>query len=251
MQFTQLLEETTTNLINMPYKDVIDFAKHIDKNVEKAKAELLEEKKKIDALLDKLQKNYTKFGELFSHPSKVMVPTENSIIRTVGGKNIKFPLIKKINDTRKYSGIPCCFKEVPGWFFIDFPTLNQILPVKASFSFFSSYTEEMECSKINYNLFKNMPLDQLNTDFAIIPFTAETWKKFENVPLTKWDNYLQQLNINSYSLKKLFIYETTGMAEVAKTILPEQMGIEWSLFVQLYFLLYIFRHTAKTDHFTY
>lgn len=274
MNFTQLLEETTANLINLPFKDVIDFAKNIDKNVEKAKTELLNEKKKIDDVLERLQRNYIKFGEVFTHPSLPLLPCsnekkDNSIMRTIGGKNIKFPLIKKISDTRKFSGIPCCFKEVPGWFFIDFPTLNQILPVKASFSLFLShlssrsdersernersekYNEGTDCSKLNYNLFKNIPLDQLNTDFAIIPFTAETWRKFEDIPLSKWNNYLQQMNLNHYCLKKLPIYETVGMTDIAKTILPEQMGTEWSLFVQLYFLLYIFRYTAKPEHFTY
>ena len=69
MEFTQKLEVITNNLIELPFKDVIDFAKNLDKNVEQAKTDLLEEKKKIDMTLNSLQTNYYKFTELFNHPS--------------------------------------------------------------------------------------------------------------------------------------------------------------------------------------
>lgn len=251
MNFTQKLEDIVNNLAELPFKEVIEFAKNLDKNVEKAKVDLIEEKKKIDISLNKLQNNYRKFTELFTHPSGKSIKNENTniIVRSIGGNNIKFPCISKIYETKNYAGIPCCFKELPGWFFINFPTLNQILPVKSSFSLFSN--SQNICSKINFNLFKDIPLDDLDTDFAIIPFTSETWCKFEELPINKWDNYLQQLNLDYYVLKKIPIYETTGMTEIAKTINLEQMGTQWSLFVQLYFLLYIFKQVAPKEHFSY
>ena len=251
MEFTQKLEVITNNLIELPFKDVIDFAKNLDKNVEQAKTDLLEEKKKIDMTLNSLQTNYYKFTELFNHPSGKTKKNENinTIIKNIGGSNIKFPCIKKIQETLNYAGIPCCFKELPGWFFINFPTLNQTLPVKSSFHLFSN--PQNICSKINFNLFKDVSLNDLDTDFAIIPFTSDTWNKFEEIPVSKWDIYLQQLNLDNYILKKLPIYETTGMSEIAKTINFEQMGLQWSLFVQLYFLLYIFKQVAPTEHFSY
>jgi hypothetical protein len=251
MNFTQKLEDITNNLIQMPFKDVIDFAKHLDKNVEQAKQELLEEKKRIDVSLNRLQSSYYKFTELFNHPSSKPVKKEEvtCITKNIGGSNIKFPCIKKIQETKNYAGIPCCFKEIPGWFFINFPTLNQILPVKSSFNLFAN--SQNICSKINFNLFKDVSLEDLDTDFAIIPFTAETWSKFEEIPLAKWDIYLQQLNLDYYSIKRLPLYETTGLAEISKTISPEQMGIQWSFFVQTYFLLYIFKQVAPKENFSY
>lgn len=241
MEFAGKLDYIVKNMSNLTFGEVKEFASTLDKNVE-------ESKKEITKQLDLLQMNYKKFTEIYISTKKNTENKKNFIIKEIGGVEIKFPLIKTVKETKNYSGIPCALEGIKNWLFIDFPTLNQILPVKSSFSFSDSSNLH---TKINYEIFKKIPLDQLNTDFAIIPFTADTWQRFEEIPYNKWENYLNQLNLDWKCMQKLPISETTGMVDIAKTISPEQMAIEWSLFVQLYFLLYIFRFTGEKKHFTY
>jgi len=172
----------------------------------------------------------------------------NCVQRVIGGLHLEFPLIATPEETRDHPNEPCALEGVNNWLFIFFQQLDQIIPVRESFSFFTQ-TQSSHCTKINYGLFKDIPLEHFSPSFAAIPFTSATWRKFQSLPTHKWENYLHQLNIDWRASQKLPLRETVGMKEIARTLTPEAMAPQWSLFVQLYFVLYLFRRAGSPEHF--
>ena len=174
----------------------------------------------------------------------------------VGNIKLDCYVIEDYKDTLKYPYKPCIFKNVPGWFFIAFPELGQILPV-SNIESILDYRKDLKNTKIHYGLFKKNPIESTaQSDYAVIPYTSDTWDLFTKQNKNHWAKYMRQLNICQLSIsnklaQKIPVFSTVGLAEIAKNITPEDMATEWSLFVQLYFMLYLFRLTADKSHFTF
>lgn len=236
------------NSINeLPYGEVIKFAENLSERYN-------DEINKLSKLINDINKNYKIFGEKFSIPKKKKYIKKSHITTdiNISGIKIKCPVIYDYKDTLKYPHRPCVFLNVHEWFFIAFPELGQILPVSCVKSIFE-YTLSTKNTKIHYGLFNDMPLDSIkNSGFASFPFNAATWETFNKCDKSSWSKYLSQLSINQISInnpksQKIPLFSTTGPMN---NITPENMAIEWSLFVQLYFILYIFRQQASSEHFT-
>ncbi len=256
--FSSKLKYFIDNIKTLPYGDIISFSKSLKTDMIKEEQKLLKQKEQIETQLEINKLNYLKFGELFVNPNATKPKTEQQVytVKQIGGVDVKFPLIKSINDTKKYNNIPCVISDVHNWFFIYFSELNQTLPVKNYIQILTPQVDTNTCTRMHYGLFKNIPIEELGDSFAVIPFNSETWSKFKNIPYAKWENYLNQLNIlplnitNKYS-QKIPIYTTVGLYEIANTLKPEDMVVQWSLFVQLYMLLYIFKQCAGKEHFCF
>jgi len=245
--FSNKLEYIVNNIKTLPYGEIIEFAKT-------AKQNLIIEQNKLEMQIEINKTNFNKFIELIKEPNQQKTKNPINIIKLIGGVNIELPLITNILETKKYPGIPCAFAEISEWSFIYFPQLNQILPVHNIIQILTPFSKNT-CTKLHYGLFKDIAIEHLNDSFAIIPFTQQTWAKFTKIPLNNWENYLNQLNIGPLNLKntysqKIPIYTTTGLVDIAKTLKPEDMAVQWSLFVQLYMLLYLFKHASSKEHFT-
>ncbi len=248
MEFLSELKKINSSIKDLPYGEVVNFAQNVSKRVEKEISEL-------NNTIEEIKKNYIKFGELFTAPT-TQIPSQLKIMKiNVGGVCIECPVIEEYKDTLKYPYKPCVFSNVGGWFFIAFPELGQILPV-SEVEGILEYKQDLKYTKIHYALYKKMPMETtLNSDFAVYPHNKQTWELFNKINKNSWSKYLKQVKICQLSAsnkltQRIPIYSTKMIGEISTMTEPESMGVEWSLFVQLYFLLYVFRQKAKHEHFT-
>ncbi len=251
MKLLEDLRKFNSNINTIPYGEVMNFAQNLTNNMNT-------EINKLKNLIKEIKSNYKKFGEKFTIPNTKTIENtlqKNIVFINVSGIIIECIIIEEHTDALKYPYKPCVFSNVPGWFFIAFPELKQILPVKTVDSLFEFRTS-IKNTKIHYGLFKDMPLDStLNSNYAVLPFNKKTWDLFNNCSKKLWPKYMQQINICQLSIsndksQKIPLFSTNGIKEASERINPENMAVEWSLFVQLYFILYLFAQSGDNCHFS-
>lgn len=255
MELLTEIKNYNDNMEVIPYGEVIKFAESIDNRVN-------EEVQKLENLIQEIKTNYHKFGSKFTIPSTKKKSYADVIVKDqivyINVSNIRLEcyVIEDYKDTLKYPHKPCIFKNVPGWYFIAFPELGQILPV-SNIDSILDFRKDLKNTKIHFGLFKGNPLDSMaSSDYAVMPYTKDTWNLFNKSNKNNWSKYLRQLSICQLSIsnklaQKIPVFTTDGLAELAKDIQPEDMATEWSLFTQLYFMLYLFKQVAKKEHFSF
>lgn len=252
MEFLKKLKNFVDNINTLPYGEVTNFATTIDNDVNNVVEEL-------ENMIQEIKLNYRKFGELFTIPKTIkysnIISKNQTLNINVNGVFVECFIISDYKDTLEHPHKLCIFRNVPNWFFIAFPELGQILPVH-EVNGILEYRTDLKNTKIHYGLFKEVPLDSMcNSDYAVFPYNKDTWRQFQQQNKNNWSKYLRQLNIcqlsvsNKYA-QKIPIYSTNCISEIAKKTVPEDMATEWSLFVQLYFMLYLFRQKADSKHFS-
>lgn len=246
MEFDAQLKYISENMNAVPYGEVMDFMQNAEKNytqfmksLDEHQKELKRRKRETEALYSsffkkELKKDHTRFINLY-------------------GFELEFPLIQYIDETKKHPNIPCIFLEVPDWFFIYFPTLKQILPVTYVNDLFCQPEENVR-TLIHNGLFGNDLIEFLGKNYAVFPFTKETWKKLETVPKKKWADVLQQMIIkpmnNHYkNTQHMQYYSMDQLPKIITQLKPKDLALNWSLFVQYYFLMYVYAAVGPKHHF--
>ena len=247
--FSDELEHYVNNITTAQYGEVVEFAKDLDKRVS---SELIRLEKEIKKIKD----NSRAFAKLFIRPIKLAPEIEiPKIDKTFNGITISCIVIKTHDEALKYPYKPCAIIGVKDWVFFSFPELGHILPVQHIPEFLGR-KPEVKNTKIHYGLFNKVPLDIIvKSDFAIYPYNKTTWDIFNKMDKSMWDKYLKQLIIRQLSTSSntsqfIPLTGTECLTEIGGETQPEHMATTWALFVQLYFILYLFRKTADKTHFS-
>jgi hypothetical protein len=240
LPFTKNLIDMTENINSKTMGEVKQFAATID----------AEKNKTVEALREEIrliEQNTQKF--LVAATSLKVKQTEKSVIKTIGNVTIMCPLIAEAYEANYYPHRPCCIAGVEDWYFIAFPHLRQVLPVTFIKDPLLGPFSGTAFTRLDENMFTKKFYESLGgTNFAVIPFTVDCWKKMMMVDKKKWSTVLHQMNV-CHRRNLLAIDSTTFLAENAKRVKPCEMAPQWSLMVQLYFLLYLFAKEAPDEHF--
>lgn len=230
-----------THLNDVKHGDLVNFTTGLSTLVESEieKLETLCEtlRTQSSALLrSSLQKRYT-----------VARNEPTQMICKVGGAVFEAQKINSIHEATKYPGIPCIFADVPGWYFIHFAELGQTLPVQAVPEFMNLSSNER--TKLHYGVMQELPHEALSeSTFAVIPFNRQTWNYFIRIDRKHWNGVLKQMAVR-FNPRTWPLQSTAFLAEQAPA--PEDMCVMWSTFVQLYFMLFLFKKSADSKHFLY
>lgn len=255
MDLLEVIKKYNSNLDTLPYGEVIEFAQKID-------GEVAAELQRLETRTEEIRKQYRLFGERFTIPSKQKksyveaVSQDQTTQLLIGGVKIECHIIEDYKDALRHPHKICIFKSVPNWYFIAFPELGQILPV-SNIENLLHYDKDLRGTKLHYGLNKADPLETMaGSDFAVVPFTKSSWEVFNKTAKKNWSKYLHQLSIRQLSVsnkssQRIPLHSTTGLLETVAKLKPDDMATEWSLFVQLYFILFLFRNSgAGNEHFT-
>jgi len=251
MDFLKEFNNFNNNFNEMPYKSVSEFRVKIESNyknyVNLMKSNLLQIEKEYDSYKKNFQ---TTYSEVVALPPK---NTSNIIIKKINDIEVQCYIIENYKDALKYPYQPCIFAEVENWYIFAFPELGQILPVTNIENLFE-YRNNNKYSKLHYNVFTDVSLTTLqDSDYAVFPYTKIAWEKFSKINKKHWNKILRQHTISSIKLNNNLIplYTNNCINEISKNITPDKLSTEWSLFVQLYFILFLFRKCAKVENFSF
>lgn len=239
-EFTKLLIDIVSNMDDIKFSEIKKFASTLEAQKHKTISFLKAEIKTIEEYS-------SKFLQLAINHK--ITKTEKTIIKTVGNISISCPLLNNPLDAIKHPHVPCCVVDVQHWFFISFPELNQVLPVHDNFTMFQSH-QTNNFLKLDENIFKQDLYSNLKySTYAVFPYTAETYKKLQLLPKKEWDDVLHQLTISTINSKSaLPLKSTTFLLENIKKTSHKDMYLHWSVLVQQYFILYLYKQVAGPAH---
>ena len=265
--FLDKLKHAVENMNTMPYGEIKLMAQNIDNDVKN-------EIKRLEDLIEQHKHYYKSFVKSYggdqpkspclksdksdkpvAWPSKIppTIKELETITHKVGNIALKSPVIKSYRDAMNFPWRPCVIPEVKDWWIIAFPDLGQIIPVTYVNNIFE-FKADASHTRINFNLFDNIDTSYLRqSNFAVFPYTKSTWAVFNKIDHRYWPDYLRQLNICNINNKKgnvVPLNSTTCLAEISAKTGPEHMAMQWSMFAQLYFILYLFRQVGGKDHFS-
>jgi hypothetical protein len=202
--FTKKLVDIVENMDQKTMGEIKLFAATLELQKQKTISALRDEIRVIEQATQKFLQQATQLK---------MKNIGGTAIRTVGNVTFSCPLITDAYEANHYPYKPCCISSVPDWYFIAFPHLKQILPVTHVTEPLLGKFTGSEFTKLDENQFTKKFYDSLhNTKFAVVPFTANCWKKLMLIDKSKWSLVLHQMRI-CYRRDLLPISTTTFLAE--------------------------------------
>lgn len=241
MDLLNKIDRYINNLNKIPYGEVANFVSEMPRQVN-------QEIKQMESLILELRKKSEILSKFILKQNIIQQPDMPKIkICNIGGIMFESIIIKSVSECFQNAYKPCCFPEVADWYFIAFPELGQVLPVKPMNEFLM--LTDNKNTKMHFGVFEKLPYEQLmNSNFAVFPFNKSTWDYFNKIPRTKWNTLLTQMCVRA-SKSNLPFCGTNCLFEITKKLTPNQMPVLWAMFVQLYFLLFLFRKSADIEHF--
>lgn len=238
LPFTKQLINYVEDIDNKKFIDVKTFATTLEKNKTEAIENLRNE-------IHLIEENSRKFIEIITHRIKT-VP--GFVFRTIGNITFSCPIIQEPHQAVNHPYKPCCINGVNDWYFIAFPELRQILPVTNVESLLISL-KDLRFTKLDENMFSRNYESLKLTNFAVFPFTANMWERLQRCEKKEWPEILHQMRINKFNERNIFPLNTTlFLRENAMKAKPSEMASQWALFVQLYFVLFLFAKVAPESH---
>jgi hypothetical protein len=242
MDLLNKINHYNESLNEIPYGELSDFVLNMKRNVDTEINKLKNLIHELNVKSEQLSLNILK-KNIIVQKKQVF----EKCVQTVGGVAFECIIINEISDACRYPHQPCCFRDVPQWFFFSFPEFNQILPVKHIPEFL--ILQDNKYTKLHYGILEEMPFEQIiNSDFACFPFNTKTWNYFNKIPKSKWNLILTQMHVH-VSKKTYPITSTNNLCENVKKIKPKNMPVMWAMFIQTYFILFLFRKCADLEHF--